>query len=95
MIEYILLPKDDEKHLMHHQIRPEVGRMDSYLETYGEYKEIHYEDKDLKQSRSHYDVRLRTARSTLHTQDGEQEKAISTTKKFHTYYFNLGITKVF
>lgn len=50
MTEYILLPKDNEKHLMHHQIRPEVGRMDSYLETYGEYTEIHYEDKGLKQA---------------------------------------------
>lgn len=68
---------------MHHQIRPEVGRMDGYLGTYGEYNETHYKDKGPKQSRLYHDMRLSIARLMLHTQDGHQEKATYATQKFH------------
>lgn len=41
MTEYILLSKDYKIQLIHPQIGPEVGRMDSYLGTYGAYKETY------------------------------------------------------
>lgn len=83
MIEYILLPKDYKPHLMHHQIGPEVGRMNGYLGTYGEYNETHYKDKGPKRSRLYYDMRLSIARLMLYTQDGHQEKVTYATQQFH------------